>query len=67
MKSSETTNEWFETEFKWYKDVQKNLCSYCKGECRIKYIATGHDHTDYHYWLCTCPAARLGKPENDCN
>lgn len=38
-------------------------CPHCKQERGIKYIATGHDHTDYSYDVCDCEGAqKTGKP-----
>jgi hypothetical protein len=44
------------------------VCQYCGGPQRRKYIATGHDHTDYSYAVCNCEgAAKHGKPYNELN
>lgn len=34
------------------------VCKYCKTPARKKYIATGHDHTDYSYDVCDCAGAK---------
>ena len=42
------------------------VCKYCKTPQRTKYIATGHDHTDYSYHVCDCDGAQKnGKPYKD--
>jgi hypothetical protein len=56
-----------ETSFKWYPEKKANLCAHCGGKCVVWYMATGHDHTDYEYWLCDCKAAKeTGKPASMC-
>ena len=58
---SETKPYWDELELKW-------LCIYCDSPVKIKYIATGHDHTDYSYQMCNCLGARTnGKPNERCD
>lgn len=42
----------------------KWVCKHCGADKQMKYIATGHDHTDYSYEVCGCDGARKhGKPE----
>lgn len=44
------------------------VCVFCKREPRKKYIATGHDHTDYSYDICDCKGAqKFGKKYNELN
>lgn len=44
------------------------VCQYCGGDMQMKYIATGHDHTDYSYHVCGCDGARRhGKPYSQLN
>lgn len=39
------------------------VCRHCGAKTQTKYIATGHDHTDYRYDTCSCDGARKhGKP-----
>lgn len=61
-------NEMYETETEWWdtgtisdmthKNVSIWVCKYCKTPIRRKYIATGHDHTDYSYEICDCAGAK---------
>jgi hypothetical protein len=37
------------------------VCSCCEQPIRKKYIATGHDHTDYGYDVCDCEGVRGNK------
>lgn len=39
---------------KWDPVKKDNVCRDCGGPVIIKYIATGHDHTDYSETYCTC-------------
>lgn len=36
-----------DVEYEWF-------CPDCHSKAQIRYIATGHDHTDESYWVCTC-------------
>ena len=36
------------------------VCKYCLRPVNKKYIATGHDHTDYSYDICDCEGAKNG-------
>lgn len=57
---------YFEVEIK--RLLNKWVCIYCEEEVDIKYIATGHDHTDYSYRMCNCLGAKQnGVPNKDCN
>ena len=39
------------------------VCKHCGADTQTKYIATGHDHTDYSYDVCGCAgAAKHGRP-----
>lgn len=61
MRYYETQTEWVET-----KTYGRWKCIYCGRDPKKKYIATGHDHTDYDYNICCClGAARNGKPHED--
>ena len=66
----------YETKTEWrkYKEVNINtlkseserVCKYCGQIPATKYIATGHDHTDYSYDTCDCAGAKKnGKPWKD--
>lgn len=58
----------YETKTKWYPEKRRNACAFCGCETKKRYIATGHDHTDYDYDLCGCTdAKKAGKPEHECN
>lgn len=62
-------SNYFSTEQEWVKTETygKWVCKYCKHKTQTKYIATGHDHTDYDYKLCDCLGAKLtGVAEEDC-
>lgn len=37
------------------------VCEKCKQPALKKYIATGHDHTDYSYDVCDCEGVRGNK------
>ncbi len=42
------------------------VCKFCKTPLRKKYIATGHDHTDYSFDVCDCKgAAKFGAHYDD--
>lgn len=57
----------WETQIKWNPTIKANVCAFCGAHPKIKYIATGHDHTDYEYWLCNCKlASKTGKPDHEC-
>lgn len=61
----ETEIEWMDTGtmcLNTRKPVSIWVCKFCKTPARRKYIATGHDHTDYSYEVCDCAgAAAQGK------
>lgn len=40
------------------EDAKEWVCVFCKQPRAIKYIATGHDHTDYSYDVCNCSGAK---------
>lgn len=61
-------DNYYETERKWVKTETygKWVCIYCEGDTAMKFIATGHDHTDYHYHICDCQGAKEhGKPYDE--
>lgn len=56
---------YYSTEMKWVKTDTHGFwaCIHCDQPRELKYIATGHDHTDYHYNICNCEGAKAnGKP-----
>jgi hypothetical protein len=56
----------YESQSRW--DGECWVCIYCGEEIGHKYIATGHDHTDYSYEVCSCQGARMnGTPEEMLN
>jgi RNA polymerase-binding transcription factor DksA len=42
-------------------------CSECGQEIKKKYIATGHDHTDYSYDVCDCDGVQKNKRWEELN
>lgn len=60
-----------ETKLTWIKTKTYGhwKCAYCLRDSVTKYIATGHDHTDYYYNTCDCVGARMagGKPYDELN
>lgn len=40
------------------------VCPFCFQQSMKKYIATGHDHTDYSYDVCDCKGAQSGGGKN---
>jgi hypothetical protein len=58
----------WETTRVWDCWLKRWVCEHCNRDPGIKYISTGHDHTDYSYHLCSCAGAKAnGKHEDDLN
>ena len=49
------------------KEVGEWVCYKCLQPPLKKYIATGHDHTDYSYDVCDCSGVQNNKHYNDLN
>lgn len=57
----ETQTEWRDSGYVGLhsrKNVFLWFCKFCNKTADKKYIATGHDHTDYSYDICDCAGAR---------
>lgn len=70
-KSFETKTVWAKTghiSSSTLEEVSEWVCQYCKAPVETKFIATGHDHTDYRYDICDCVGAQKnGRPYNELN
>lgn len=64
-RAHQTTSKWWDTgtvSVAARSSVFLWVCIYCGVEVRRKYIATGHDHTDYSYEVCDCDGCQHMTP-----